>query len=124
MIGSKEIFAFVLGSKTNKDIQEVDIWVAGELITFIDNSVYLPQFIASLESELRDLKTGNMDSDYAFLNLGPTLDDVAARIELNDDQIFLKCHLFKGDGKIVSVKIDKKQLMEIYCDCIEQLTKA
>jgi hypothetical protein len=124
MIGSKNTFAFVLGDKTNKELQEIDIWVAGELVTFIDNAAFLTQFIASLKSELEDLKAGNVDSDYVFLNFWPTLDDVSAPIEMNDDQVFLKCHLYKGDGKIISAKLDTVELMETYGTRIKQLKKA
>jgi len=118
IIGNKESFAFVLGKKTEEDIQQIDIWVSGELLTFVDNSAYLPQFISSLESELDDLKNGNVDSDYVFLNLGPTLDDVSARIEINGEQVFLKCHLYKGDGKIISLRINRDELIECYEACI------
>lgn len=56
IIGIKESFAFVIGNKTGKNMQEIDIWISGEQLTFFDNTAYLPQFVGSLESELDDLK--------------------------------------------------------------------
>ncbi len=124
MIGNKDTLAFVLGNKNEKDLREVDIWIANELVTFIDNTAYLPQFISSLESELDDLKSGNVDSDYVFLNLGPTLDDVSVRVELDGSHIFIKCCLYINDGKIFSVKMNKDELMESYETCIKRLKNA
>ena len=124
MIGNKETFAFVIGDKINRDLREVNIWVSNELVTYIDNTAYLPQFISSLEKELADLKDGNVDSEYIFLNLGPTLDDVSARVELDGNMVFLKCLLYIGDGKIVTLRMDKDELMGSYETCIEQLKAA
>lgn len=124
MIGNKDTLAFVLGDKIDKELQNIDIWIANELVTFVDNTAYLPQFISSLESELDDLKSGNVDSDYIFLNLGPTLDDVSVRVELHGSQIFIKCCLYTDDGKIFSVKMNKNELMESYETCIKRLKNA
>ena len=81
-IGNRNRFCFVVGSKNKGDLQEVDIWASNILLTPVDNMAYLPQFIASLEYEMRDIGAGAICNDYYYFNHGPTTDDVVGKIRI------------------------------------------
>ena len=82
IIGSKQSIAFEVAEFDGSNMREVDIWVGGERVTYIDNLVYLPQFIASLKRELDCIESGDISDDYIALPLGPTTDDVSARFSI------------------------------------------
>lgn len=50
-------------------MQIIDIWLDSILVTYHDNTVYLPAFIFSLEQELEALEKGLINADYVFLNM-------------------------------------------------------
>ncbi len=121
IIGDKGIFAFVIGQKEDDTMQVVDIWMNNELITYFDNTVYLPQFINSLVKEVDNLEKNKIQVDYVFLNYGPTTDDISSRIKLVDDHI--KIFVSYNDGKQFNIQIELMELIKIYKETIGILTK-
>jgi ABC-type transporter MlaC component len=49
LIGDKESFAFEIADHSEGHMRVVDIWINGISICCDDNTVYLPQFIGSLD---------------------------------------------------------------------------
>ena len=118
-IGSRSELCFSIGEKQPPDMQIVDIWLDSVLLTYYDNSVYLPTFIGSLERELEDIENGVVNLDYIFFDHGPTTDDVIARAKLVDDQIYINCDLDKGES--FSVKLPLNVFINTYKKCIKAL---
>ena len=118
-IGSRTELAFSVGKKQPPDMQIVDIWLNSVLITYYDNSVYLPTFIGSLERELEDIENGVINLEYIFFDHGPTTDDVFARAKLVGDQIYINCEL--DNGEAFSVKLPIDLIINTYKKCIKVL---
>jgi hypothetical protein len=118
-IGLRSDLSFSIGEKQPPDMQIVDIWLNSVLITYYDNSVYLPTFIGSLERELKDIENGLVNSDYIFFDHGPTTDDVIVRAKLVDDQIYINCDLDNGES--FSVKLPVNVFINTYKKCIKAL---
>jgi hypothetical protein len=121
IIGSKQSIAFEVAEFDGSNMREVDIWVGGERVTYIDNLVYLPQFIASLKRELDCIESGDISDDYIALPLGPTTDDVSARFSIAGTEIRLNCLL--GNGNRANAALPVIEVIDYYNRCIEVLSQ-
>lgn len=111
-IGDKHKIAFVIGERTDRDLRRVDIYIANQLVTYFDNTTYVPQFVASIEYEASGLAKGNIGNEYVFLNWGPTTDDVVARGVLDENSLKLHCEL--GNGKEVNIRLPVAYVISVY----------
>ncbi|MES9854495.1 MAG: hypothetical protein ABW170_21990 [Candidatus Thiodiazotropha sp. L084R] len=111
-IGDKHKLAFVIGERSGRDLRVVDIYIVNELITFYDNTAYIPQFTYSIECEATDIENKNIYDDYFFLDCGPTTDDVKARGFIEEGCVHLHCEL--DNGKIVEAKLPVNYVITIY----------
>lgn len=118
-IGNKRKLAFVVGDKRENKLQEVNIWVNNELISYVDNMVYLPQFIESLKSEVSKIEKKEINKDHHFFNLGPTTDAVEAKLSIENKEIILKCNL--DNGKKLKALLLSSELISIYKETISEL---
>ena len=119
-IGLRDEIAFSIGKKQSSTIQTVDIWLDSVLITYFDNSAYLPTFVHSLKRELEDIENGLIHGDYVFFDHGPTTDDVVAHAKLIGNEICVNCEL--DSGSKVSVKLPISTIIAIYKNCIDLLS--
>ena len=122
LIGSKKSFAFEIGENVSAQQSVVDIWALNNLLTDLDNLVYSPQFVSSIENELEVIKSRRIPNWYAALHWGPTTDSFIARFTLrNYEDIQIN---FKHDnGKKFSIGIKLAELIQIYEQCINELKK-
>jgi hypothetical protein len=118
-IGSRDELAFSIGEKQSSTLRVVDIWLNSVLITYFDNSAYLPTFVHSLERELEDIKSGLIHRDYVFFDHGPTTDDVIARAKLIGNQIYFNCEL--DNGSKVEAYLPVATVVTTYKKCISLL---
>lgn len=121
IIGNKQSIAFEVSEFDGSNMREVDIWVGGERVTYIDNLVYLPQFIASLKRELDCIESGDISDDYIALPLGPTTDYVSAKFSIDGKVIKLNCLL--GNGNRVNAVLPMIEVTDYYKRCIEVLSQ-
>ncbi|WP_394148443.1 hypothetical protein [Shewanella atlantica] len=121
IIGNKQTIAFVIGEFGGPNMREVDIWVGGELVTYIDNLAYLPQFIASLKRELDCIEHGDISDEYIALPLGPTTDDVSAKFSVDEKIFRLNCLL--GNGNRITGTLPVIEVVDYYKRCIEVLSQ-
>ncbi len=121
IIGNKQSIAFEVAEFDGSNMREVDIWVGGELVTYIDNLAYLPQFIASLKRELDCIERGDISDEYIALPLGPTTDDVSAKFSINGKEIKLNCLL--GNGSRANGALPVTEVTDYYKHCIEVLSQ-
>ncbi len=119
-IGSKQSIAFILGPRLNTQTQDIDIWVSNELVTYYDNSVYLPQFIESLKRELEYFISGEIPENYIAFKFGPTTDDASVRVKISKDKISLRCKL--NNGSTVTLKTLTNEVICCYQECIKALS--
>lgn len=119
IIGDKDRFAFEIGDVCDVNIQKVDIWVAGILVTYVDNLVYIPQFIASLERELVFIENGEISDDYIALQLGPTTDNISSRFSITDVKLYVTCVL--DSGNTIETSLPTKDMVTYYKTCISKL---
>jgi len=119
-IGSRTELAFSIGEKQPPDMQIIDIWLDSILVTYYDNTVYLPAFIFSLEQELEDLEKGLINSDYVFFEHGPTTDDVVARAKIDGDVLYLTCEL--DNSQTINVSLSLCDVISTYKECIKHLS--
>jgi len=146
LIGNKKIFAFLIDDleEGSGDLQSVNIWINNEDVTYIDNIVYLPQFVQSLKNDLLWMRSNRikecigvktekdavkkyfkeLDEEavkYRFLNYGPTTDDVRSFIFESENSIFI---IYKLNDSITvkSISICKPELKQIYERIIEVLS--
>ncbi len=118
-IGDKDKFAFIIGDRTSRDLREVDIYIANELITYYDNAAYIPQFAFSLECEASDIENRKVSNDYVFLDWGPTTDDVVARGVVDNKNIQLLCKL--DNGKEIDILLSTDYVVSVYKDAAKTL---
>jgi len=118
-IGLRGELAFSIGEKQSPTLQNVDIWLDSVLLTYFDNTVYLPGFLNSLKSELTDIENDDIDDSYIFFNHGPTTDDVVARATLNEGYIHLSCIL--NSGEKVEKELSLGVVISTYKKCISAL---
>jgi hypothetical protein len=111
-IGDKSKIAFTIGDRASQDLRVVNVYVGDELVTYYDNTVYVPQFVYSIESEALDLEKSNVSNEYFFLNWGPTTDDVSARGVLEGGNLKLTCEL--RNGKLIMVTIPIEYMVSVY----------
>ena len=121
IIGNKQSIAFEVAEFDGSNMREVDIWVGGERVTYIDNLAYLPQFIASLKSELDYIERGDISEEYIALPLGPTTDAVSAKFYIDGKEIKLNCLL--GNGNRANAALPVIEATDYYKRCIEVLSK-
>ena len=121
IIGNKQSIAFEVAEFDGSNMREVDIWVEGKLVTYIDNLVYLPQFIASLKRELDCIERGDITDEYIALPLGPTTDDVSAKFSIDGKNINLNCLL--GNGGRANAALPVTEVTDYYKRCIEVLSQ-
>jgi len=119
-IGSRTELAFSIGEKQPPDMQIIDVWLDSILVTYYDNTVYLPAFIFSLEQELEDLERGLINSDYVFFEHGPATDDVVARAIIDGDVLYLICEL--DNGQTINVSLSLCDVISTYKECIKLLS--
>ncbi|RTR34227.1 hypothetical protein [Shewanella atlantica] len=115
-IGNKNEFCFVIGEAKDTDIQVVDIWLSGSLVTYFDNSVYVPQFLESLRQELSILESGSIPAGYIALALGPTTDDVSARFKIIGPDLEISFELGESQPKVTHVSLSST--IAAYRECI------
>ena len=118
-ISNKNELAFVVDNSLKNGLLEVNIWVNNELVTYIDNMAYLPQFIASLEREINCIENKEINENYVFFNFGATTDDVEARAIIEKENIKLSCKL--NNGKTINTLLPFNQLVSIYKETINKL---
>ena len=121
IIGNKQSIAFEVAEFDGSNMREVDIWVEGKLVTYIDNLAYLPQFIASLKRELDCIERGDITDEYIALPLGPTTDDVSAKFSIDGKNINLNCLL--GNGGRANAALPVTEVTDYYKRCIEVLSQ-
>jgi hypothetical protein len=121
IIGNKQSIAFQVAEFDGSKMREVDIWVGGERVTYIDNLAYLPQFIASLKRELDCIERGDIFDEYIALPLGPTTDAVSAKFSIDGKEIKLNCML--GNGNRARAVLPVFEIVENYKQCIEVLSQ-
>ncbi len=121
-IGHRDTFSLVVGKKISPKQQYVDIWTGGVRLTYIDNLVYVPQFVTSVRREMEILKTRNLPKCYAALHWGPTTDDFVGRFKIrNSAEIQLHCKLDNGSKVTTNIAIEK--LIAVYSQCLDELEK-
>lgn len=111
-IGDKSKIAFIIGERAGKDLRIVNVHVGGELVTYYDNTAYVPQFVHAIEREALDIENKNISDEYRFLNWGPTTDDVSARGVWEGGNLRLACDL--RDGKTIEVSVPAEYLVAVY----------
>ena len=120
-ISDNSKIGFSIGEKTSRDLRVVDVYVGGELVTYYDNTVYVPQFIHSVETEASNIEVGNLSSEYFFLDWGPTTDDVSARGQVANDNLKLSCEL--RNGKFIEVTLPIEYVVSVYREAASELRK-
>ena len=118
-IGNKKKLAFVVGDKRKNELQEVNIWLNNELISYVDNMVYLPQFINSLKSEIAKIEKEEINKNHLFFNLGPTTDAAVTKLTVENKEITLNCNL--ENGKKLKALLLPNELISIYKEAINEL---
>lgn len=125
IIGDKRTFAFETSSSfvtgSANQFLKVDIFVADKLLTVVDNTVYVPQFLTSLESTTRfmrhdlswlqyrdDLSGMNLTEAHLylrknegwlkFLNWGPTTDDVSCHLIVYLNSLWITTFLYSENS--------------------------
>lgn len=116
--GDKNKLCFAVGKLREGALQQIDVWASNELLTPIDNMAYLPQFIATLESEKLVVASGQIAEDYLYFNHGPTTDNVSGKISVEGNTANLT---FELNGIDISVVIEAKELLSVYSHTIEYL---
>jgi len=111
-IGDKSKLAFVIGERAGQDLRMVNVYVGGELVTYYDNTAYVPQFVHSIEREALAIENNNISDEYVFLNWGPTTDDVSARGAWEGGNLRLTCDL--RDGKKTEISVPAEYLVAVY----------
>ncbi|MDN5501407.1 MAG: hypothetical protein L0G80_15940 [Shewanella sp.] len=119
-IGLRSELAFSIGEKQSPTMQSVDIWLGSVLITYFDNTAYLPAFVNALRRELANIEKGEVASGYTFFNLGPTTDDAVARAKIIEDKIEVSCVL--NNGNVVKVILFVENTISAYKECIRVLS--
>ena len=123
IIGYKERFAFSLGKQLNEEQRVVDIFVRNLHLTDFDNLVYIPQFIATIQDDIELIESKKIPKEYSALFWGPTTDDVSCRLTIrNSEDIQLHCK--HRSGRKVTLNIKTIELVELYKNCIYELTNA
>lgn len=117
---SNKKFHFNVGNKVGKNLCQIDIWLGDVLLTPIDNIAYLPQFIASMEYELKQLQQREINSDCFFLDLGPTTDDCSSRITLQGN--IAEIHFVLETNREYKLNIEVDELISIYQCVINKLS--
>ncbi len=127
-IGDTHRFAVELGNTLTTDdrLRQVDVWAAGQWLTCVDNVVFVPQFVASVQADLRRLRSGfppplpfpavspqdthvllddyEKRCPFTFMGWGPTADNVCANLFRDGDSLVLTCHFWSlGVGTEVFV---------------------
>lgn len=120
-IGDKSIVGFTVGERISQDQRLVNVYVGNELVTFYDNTVYVPQFAHSVEYEASDIEKRNISEEYFFLDWGPTTDDVSARGVIDGDILKLHCEL--RNGKLVKVEMPIEYVVSVYREVVSELRK-
>lgn len=93
LVGYKESFAFEIAGHSVGDMREVEIWINGISICCDDNTVYLPQFIGSVDSSLpNDLDLKKYDEHFNGLSpeeihsfIKSTRDEDSENYDVEDD---------------------------------------
>lgn len=96
LIGNKESFAIEIADHSVGDMRVVDIWINGISICCDDNTVYLPQFIDSIDSSLpNDLDLNKYDKYFHGLSpeeihsfIKSTRDEDSENYDVEDDWIY------------------------------------
>ncbi|MFF3562905.1 hypothetical protein ACFYXS_22960 [Streptomyces sp. NPDC002574] len=65
LLGDKRRFAVEVGEWSGPELRRVDLWVAGQWATCDDNTVFVPQFLRSVEETVGDVRGGH-GSDLSF----------------------------------------------------------
>ncbi len=117
-IGNKNTLCFVIGDKSEGELQEVDIWASNNLLTSVDNMAYLPQFIFSLQNEKAVIESGEIDDNYIYFSLGPTTDDASGNITISNNIAKLS---FDINGINCSTSLTVGELLLIYSETIKHL---
>ncbi len=115
--GSREKFSIEVGIQVDISLWEVDIWAGNQHLTHLDNIVYLPQFLYSLECEvilIRNKDTA-IEEPCIFFQHGPTTDDASGSIKLSGDNVDLTFELYETD-ELVNVVMSNSEL----CDVMEK----
>ena len=118
-IGDNSKIGFIIGQRTSRDLRIVDVYVGDILVTYYDNTAYVPQFIHSIESEASDIEKRNISDQYFFLNWSPTTDDVSARGELDNDNLRLTCEL--RNGKVIEITLPIGYVVSVYREAASKL---
>jgi hypothetical protein len=113
--------AFDVGeaSEPTGSMRRVDMWAAGRHLTYIDNSVYVPQFLGDVEHAIRWLRSNpdlefpfpelspeethkrmysiddGLREDYRFFRWGPTTDDFSSLIFRSAGQMHLTFKIWR-----------------------------
>lgn len=114
-IGHQDTLIFDLDHEQSSGLLRVDIWSGGVLLTPFDNKVFLPQFISSLERELKNIVSGK---DFIYFNHGPTTDDVVGNLDIKDDIASLS---FEVNGQTVEASMPITELVAVYGRVISEL---
>ena len=119
LIGKKSSLHFFLGGGGHGQLQEVGIFYQDLALTPVDKMAYLPQFSHSMSIELEELRSGKINPEGFFLDLGPTTDDCSCRIELAGEKAKVS---FDIDGYATQVtNIPIYYLISVYEEVITKL---
>ena len=120
LIGNKKPFAFEIADHSEGDMKIVDIWINSISICCDDNTVYLPQFIGSVDLSLpNDLDLKKYDKYFHGLTpeqihrfIKSTRDEESENYDVEDDWIYphhqfldwgattdnVTCFIFESNG--------------------------
>lgn len=120
-IGDKSKVAFIIGERTSHDLRVVNVYIGNELVTYYDNTAYVPQFVHSVECEASDIENRNISNEYSFLDWGPTTDDVSVRGVLENNDLRLTCKL--RNGKLIEITMPIEYVVSVYREAASSLRK-
>ncbi len=104
VIGDKRKVAFVIGKK-DFPLRKVEIYIANQLVTGVNNMAYLPSYTYSLECEHDAFKERRIHFDWIFLSLDDTTDSFSTRAFILNNQVIIKMFINNQASIILIVPI-------------------
>lgn len=150
ILGNENNYAFKIENDENKNFKIVDIIAQNRYLSCDDNSVYLPQFISSVEQEIENLEKKNyatyeknhehksvveihklmmedeneeMFSLHRFMSWGPTTDNITAFLFVHNNELILSYEFWR-EGHEVKEEINHVFYLKVEkCELIGLLNK-
>ena len=118
-IGDRRRLAFEIAESIEGGLLEVNIWACDEHLTYFDNQVHIPSFFYSMQREYSFLRTARTQQGHPFFVHGPTTDDVAGKISIDDGTAKISFTL--RNGIQCSFTIELQELTQIYERVLNQI---